>query len=177
MVKPLPLIILSAREDNMSISHTIFAAGCFWGVQAVFDAVPGVISTIVGYTGGDVENPTYELVCKGNTNHAEAVLIEYDDEVISFAELLDIYFASHDPTTLDRQGPDIGSQYRSAIFVADEEQEAAAIKKIQQLNKDHVYRNPIVTKVLPETVFYPAEEYHQKYLAKRNLQNCHITAQ
>ncbi len=156
----------------MSMSHTIFAAGCFWGVQAVFDAVQGVVSTTAGYTGGIVENPSYDRVCTGDTEHAEAVLINYDDSIVSFDELLDIYFANHNPTTPNRQGADIGTQYRSAIFFADEEQEAAALRRIRELNDSGVYNAPIVTQVLPETIFYPAEEYHQKYLAKKGVATC-----
>lgn len=156
----------------MSMSHTIFAAGCFWGIQAIFDAVQGVVATTVGYTGGIKENPSYEHVCSGDTGHAEAVLINYDDSIISFEELLDIYFANHDPTSLNRQGPDVGTQYRSAIFFANEEQEAAALRKIRELNDSGIYKSPIVTQVLPESAFYPAEEYHQKYLAKRGRTTC-----
>ena len=156
----------------MSISHTIFAAGCFWGIQAAFDVVQGVVSTTVGYTGGEIANPSYEQVCTGDTGHAEAVLVNFDDSIISYDELLDIYFANHNPTTLNRQGADIGTQYRSAIFVANEGQEAAALNKIRFLNASGIYDSPIVTKVLPETIFYPAEEYHQKYLAKKGKISC-----
>lgn len=156
----------------MSISHTIFAAGCFWGVQAVFDAVQGVISTTAGYTGGIIKNPTYERVCLGDTNHAEAVLINFDDTIVSFEELLDIYFANHNPTTMNRQGNDIGTQYRSAVFFANEEQESTTLKKIRKLNESGIYKSPIVTQVLPEMTFYPAEEYHQKYLAKHGAHTC-----
>lgn len=156
----------------MSMSHTIFAAGCFWGIQAVFDAVQGVVATTAGYTGGLLPNPSYENVCSGDTGHAEAVLINYDDSIISFDELLNIYFAHHNPTTLNRQGADIGTQYRSAIFFANEEQEAAALRKIRELNDSGIYAEPIVTQVLPEMIFYPAEEYHQKYLAKQGKTTC-----
>lgn len=151
----------------MSISHTIFAAGCFWGVQSKFDSVQGVVSTLAGYTGGIIENPSYEKVCTGQTGHSEAVLIYYDDSIISFDELLNIFFANHNPTTPNRQGLDIGPQYRSVIFVANEEQESAALHKIRELNDSGIYSAPIVTQVLPESIFYPAEEYHQKYLSKR----------
>ena len=151
----------------MSMAHVIFAGGCFWGMQAVFDAVQGVVSTTVGYTGGNIENPTYEMVCSDTTNHAEAVLVNYDDSVISFDELLDVFFANHNPTTLNRQGNDIGTQYRSVIFVANDEQEIKAINKIRELNDKKIYKSPIVTQVLREKIFYPAEEYHQKYLEKK----------
>lgn len=160
----------------MSISHAIFAAGCFWGIQAAFDVVQGVVSTTVGYTGGVIPNPSYERVCIGDTGHAEAVLVNYDDSIINYEELLDIYFANHDPTTFNRQGPDIGSQYRSAIFFADEEQESIALNKIRELNDSGIYHAPIVTQVLPETIFYPAEEYHQKYLAKQKRTSCLVTS-
>ena len=152
----------------MSMAHVIFAGGCFWGMQAVFDAVQGVVSTTVGYTGGNIENPTYETVCSDTTNHAEVVLVNYDDSAISFDELLDVFFANHDPTTLNRQGNDIGVQYRSAIFVANDEQEIKAINKIRELNNRKIYKSPIVTQVLREKIFYPAEEYHQKYLEKKD---------
>ena len=115
----------------MTIMHAIFAGGCFWGIQATFDAVKGVVSTTAGYTGGTLKNPSYEKVCSGSTNHAEAVLINYDDSIITFENLLDIFFSSHDPTQLNRQGMDIGSQYRSAIFTTNSEQEAIAIKKLE----------------------------------------------
>lgn len=156
----------------MGISHTIFAAGCFWGIQAAFDAIQGVVATTVGYTGGIVENPSYERVCSGDTGHAEAVLVTFDDFVISFDELLDVYFANHNPTTLNRQGADIGTQYRSAIYTANEAQEAAALRKIRKLNDSGIYEAPIVTQVLPETIFYPAEEYHQKYFLKHGIGAC-----
>ena len=138
----------------MELSHAIFAAGCFWGVQAAFDAVDGVVSTLAGYTGGTLENPSYERICRGDTNHAEAVLVNFDETIVSYDKLLDIYFASHNPTTLNRQGPDIGTQYRSAIFTANEEQEAAALAKIRQINESGIYRTPVVTQVLPEQTFY-----------------------
>lgn len=156
----------------MELSHAIFAAGCFWGVQATFDAVDGVVSTLAGYTGGTLENPSYERICRGDTNHAEAVLVNFDETIVSYDKLLDIYFASHNPTTLNRQGPDIGTQYRSAIFTANEEQEAAALAKIRQINESGIYKSPVVTQVLSEQTFYPAEEYHQKYLAKRGKSKC-----
>ena len=151
----------------MSMEHCIFGAGCFWGIQAVFDAVQGVVSTVVGYTGGYKENPTYEEVCADQTGHLEAVLVNFDNEIISFEELLDVFFANHNPTTLDRQGNDFGRQYRSAIYVANDEQEAMALKKIRELNEKKIYNAPIVTQVLREKVFYSAEEYHQKYLEKK----------
>jgi len=154
------------------MSHAIFAAGCFWGVQAAFDAIQGVISTTVGYTGGTVPNPGYEEVCTGETGHAEAVWVNYDDSVVSYEELLNVFFMNHDPTTVNRQGPDIGTQYRSVVFVATPAQEAAALNKIRELNEKKIYPSPIVTQVREEKTFYPAEEYHQKYLEKRNETSC-----
>ncbi len=151
----------------MSMSHVIFAAGCFWGVQSVFDAVQGVVSTTVGYTGGRIDNPSYEQVCTGLTGHAEAVLVNFDEKIVSFDKLLDVFFANHNPTEVNRQGVDVGEQYRSAIFVANDEQEALAIEKIRKLNEAKVYKKPIATHVVRENMFYPAEGYHQKYLEKK----------
>lgn len=156
----------------MSISYAIFAAGCFWGVQAAFDSTPGVHSTVVGYIGGELENPSYERVCKGDTNHAEAVEIKFDEKQISYEQLLDKFFTIHDPTTKNRQGWDIGSQYRSAIFYTDENQKKQALVKIAELNKSGKFKKPIVTEVLPATRFYNAEEYHQKYLFKKGKASC-----
>ena len=158
----------------MAIMHAIFAGGCFWGIQATFDAVKGVISTTAGYTGGSLKNPSYEKVCSGSTNHAEAVLINYDDSIISYENLLDIFFACHDPTQLNHQERDIGSQYRSAIFTTNDMQEALALQKIRHLNESGIYKTPIVTQVLPENCFYPAEEYHQQYLKKLGVANCSL---
>jgi peptide-methionine (S)-S-oxide reductase len=146
-----------------------FAAGCFWGVEATFRKVAGVTSTCVGYIGGSVENPTYEDVCYGKTGHAEAVRLEYDSSQISYEELLDVFWSCHDPTTLNRQGPDIGTQYRSVVFSHNPEQAAAAEESKARLEAASRYRNPIVTEILPVSTFYRAEEYHQCYLEKRNL--------
>lgn len=156
----------------MSLAHAVFAAGCFWGVQAAFDQIPGVQSSVVGYTGGHVAAPDYEMVCRDDTGHTEAVRITYDDTVISYSQLLDIFFSLHDPTTLNRQGPDVGSQYRSAIFYTTPEQRNAALSKIAELNRTGTYKNPIVTEVSPAATFYPAEEYHQNYLAKHGRSAC-----
>ena len=144
----------------MTLAHAIFAAGCFWGVQAAFDAVPGVWSTRVGYTGGSAVNPSYEQVCRGNTGHAEAVEIAYDPEQVSYDELLDVFFSIHNPTTRDRQGPDIGHPYRSAVA------------KILELNRSGKFPTPIVTEIVPAKTFYPAEDYHQDYLKKQGLKTC-----
>lgn len=152
----------------------IVAAGCFWGVQSAFDEVPGVVSTEVGYIGGDMENPTYEAVCEGNTGHAEAVRITFDDNKVTYGKLLDVFFKIHNPTTLNRQGPDVGEQYRSAVFYLNEAQKQVAVEKIEKLNKSGTFRRPIVTQVVPAGVFYPAEEYHQKYFEKKGTSGCHI---
>lgn len=156
----------------MTLAHAIFAAGCFWGVQAAFDAVPGVWSTRVGYTGGSAVNPSYEQVCRGNTGHAEAVEIAYDPEQVSYDELLDVFFSIHNPTTRDRQGPDIGHQYRSAIFYLNAGQKEAAVAKILELNRSGKFPAPIVTEIVPAKTFYPAEDYHQDYLKKQGLKTC-----
>lgn len=154
------------------MSKATFAAGCFWGVEDLFRAIPGVTSVISGYTGGDKENPTYEEVCTGTTGHAEAVEIEFDPAKVSYTKLLEVFFMNHDPTSRNRQGPDIGHQYRSAIFTHSDEQktEAEAILKRAQGN----FKNPIVTEILPAKPFWKAEEYHQKYLEKHGLGSCHI---
>lgn len=156
----------------MTLAHAIFAAGCFWGVQAAFDAVPGVWSTRVGYTGGSAVNPSYEQVCRGNTGHAEAVEIAYDPEQVSYDELLDVFFSIHNPTTRDRQGPDIGHQYRSAVFYLNAGQKEAAVAKILELNRSGKFPAPIVTEIVPAKTFYPAKDYHQDYLKKQGLKTC-----
>ena len=156
----------------MPLAHAIFAAACFWGVQAAFDAVPGVWSTRVGYTGGSAVNPSYEQVCRGNTGHAEAVEIAYDPEQVSYDELLDVFFSIHNPTTRDRQGPDIGHQYRSAVFYLNAGQKEAAVAKILELNRSGKFPTPIVTEIVPAKTFYPAEDYHQDYLKKQGLKTC-----
>lgn len=153
------------------VTEIVLAMGCFWGVQVTFDNTAGVISTEVGYTGGNLENPSYEDVCTDTTGHAEAVKIIYDDKKISTEEILDIFFQSHDSTTKNRQGPDVGSQYRSAIFYTTAEQQKKAKEKIKEYSV--FFKNPIVTEVIKLEKFYPAEEYHQKYLKKRGNTSCH----
>jgi peptide-methionine (S)-S-oxide reductase len=151
-----------------------FAAGCFWGVEAAFRAVPGVVGTTVGYSGGNFPNPTYHDVCSGRTGHAEAVEVEFDPEKVSYQDLLRVFWENHDPTTLNRQGPDVGTQYRSAIFFHTPEQEAAALASKQELERTGAYKRPIVTAILPAAPFYRAEEYHQQYLEKRGQASCRI---
>ena len=153
------------------MSIAVFGAGCFWGIEVAFGKVKGVSSTSVGYTGGATDNPTYEQICTGKTNHAEVVWVEFDPASVSFEELLDVFWGCHDPTTLNRQGPDRGTQYRSAIYFQDTGQEAEA-KKSKEKNSGR-FSNPIVTEITAAAKYYIAEDYHQQYLAKRGLENCH----
>jgi peptide-methionine (S)-S-oxide reductase len=155
------------------IEIALFAAGCFWGVEAAFQNLPGVVSTRVGYTGGTAKNPTYQLVCSGTTGHAEAVEIEFDPEKIAYEQLLQVFWECHDPTQKNRQGPDIGDQYRSAIFYRTPAQEAAARASLKALDASGKYRKPIATEIVSAGPFYPAEEYHQRYLEKRGIAQCH----
>jgi peptide-methionine (S)-S-oxide reductase len=156
------------------MAKATFAAGCFWGVEATFRQLPGVTSTRVGYTGGATENPTYKDVCTDRTGHAEAVEVDYDPTKLPYERLLDVFWENHDPTQLNRQGPDYGTQYRSAIFFHSPEQEAAARASREELEKSGHYRKPIVTQIVPATTFYEGEDYHQQYLEKRGLASCHI---
>ena len=151
-----------------------FGAGCFWGVQTTFDRVPGVVETAVGYEGGKLDNPTYRDVCTGRTGHAEALQIAFDPTRVSYQQLLDVFFSSHDPTQLNRQGPDHGEQYRSVIFYHSAEQQQAAVATVARLNAEHKFPRPIVTQIVPAQTFWVAEEYHQKYLEKRGVTSCHI---
>jgi len=151
------------------MASATFGAGCFWGVEATFRRVPGVTSTAVGYAGGDVDHPTYELVCSGQTGHAEVVQVDYDPEQVSYDALLDVFWECHDPTQLNRQGPDIGRQYRTAIFTHDDEQTAAAKASKAKLEESHRYARPIMTEITPLGTFWRAEDYHQQYLEKRGL--------
>jgi peptide-methionine (S)-S-oxide reductase len=152
----------------------VFGAGCFWGVESFFREVPGVVDAVCGYAGGSVSNPTYKQVCNGNTGHAEVVEVTYDPAKVSYDRLLDVFFANHDPTTMNRQGPDVGSQYRSAIFVRTPEQENSAKQKIGQLTQTNRFKRPIVTSVEPFRNFYRAEEYHQRYFEKHGMPSCHV---
>jgi peptide-methionine (S)-S-oxide reductase len=159
----------------MMMDKATFAAGCFWHVEATFRKVNGVISTRVGYTGGRSENPTYEEVCSHNTGHAESVEVQHDPAVVSYDDLLNVFWEMHDPTTLNRQGPDVGSQYRSVIFYHTAKQKAAALASKDKLQATDRYRKrKIVTEIVPASVFYPAEEYHQRYLEKRGAVSCRI---
>jgi len=149
----------------MTLSQATLAGGCFWCVEAAFLELRGVEQVVSGYAGGEVPNPTYEQVCQGTTGHAEVIQIGFDPEVISFAKLLEIFFLVHDPTTLNRQGADVGTQYRSAIFYHDDAQREQAEAAIAQLNQAAAFPSPIVTEVVPLETFYPAEAYHQNYFA------------
>ncbi len=153
------------NKTNQQIAT--FAAGCFWGIEAKFLKTSGIIDTVVGYTGGDVENPTYRMVCSDQTGHAEAVQVTFDSNKISYEELVTTFFEIHNPTTPNRQGLDIGSQYRSAIFYHNEGQKETAMKVKQTMNESGKHRGKIVTEIVPAEEFYPAEEYHQRYYAKQ----------
>jgi len=163
------------RDPNMKTEQAIFAAGCFWGVEATFRKVDGVVATEVGYTGGHTQNPTYRDVCGDETGHAEAVRVTYDPKRVSFAELLDAFWSAHDPTTMNRQGPDVGTQYRSAIFFNNPEQEKIAKASMKEVDDSHVFKRAIVTQVVPAGKFYTAEEYHQQYFEKKGMaESCHV---
>jgi len=156
------------------VEQATFGAGCFWGVEEEFRQLPGVIDTKVGYMGGTLENPTYRDVCTDRTGHAEVVQVTFDPTKISYAQLLEAFWNAHDPTTLNRQGPDFGSQYRSAIFFHSPEQEAEAKRSLEALQKSGRFKRAVVTKIEPAQKFYVAEEYHQLYLQKQGLGSCHI---
>lgn len=155
------------------MAKATFAAGCFWGVEDTFRQVNGVSSATVGYTGGTTKDPSYKDVCTGRTGHAEAVEVEFDPEQVSYRELLAVFFQNHNPTTLNYQGPDFGTQYRSAIFFHDAGQEAEAREATAALEASHVFKSPIVTQIVPASTFYRAEEYHQRYFEKQGIRACH----
>jgi peptide-methionine (S)-S-oxide reductase len=161
-------------ETTTTVEKATFAAGCFWGVEAAFRQIHGVVSTEVGYTGGRTAHPSYEDVCTDRTGHAEAVEVTYDPSRVRYEDLLDVFWKNHDPTTSNRQGPDVGEQYRSAIFFHSAAQEAAAKASKARLESEHRFRRPIVTQIVAAGPFYRAEEYHQQYLEKRGLSVCHI---
>ncbi|MEA2765481.1 MAG: peptide-methionine (S)-S-oxide reductase [Gemmatimonadaceae bacterium] len=151
-----------------------FGAGCFWGVEVTFRNTPGVKDAVVGYLGGTLANPTYKEVCTGRTGHAEVVQVTYDPSEVSYDNLLDVFWENHDPTTLNRQGPDVGTQYRSAIFYHTPEQKRIAEESKAKLGTSGRFRKPIVTEITPTSTFYLAEDYHQRYLEKRGLATCHV---
>jgi peptide-methionine (S)-S-oxide reductase len=151
-----------------------FGAGCFWGVEEAFRRLPGVVTAAAGYAGGSRESPTYQDVCTGRTGHAEVVEVEYDPSVTTYEQLLELFWSAHDPTQVNRQGPDVGTQYRSAIFYHTPEQEAAARAAVQRLEESGRFRRAIATEIAPASTFWRAEEYHQQYLAKRGRSSCHI---
>jgi len=157
----------------MTTEQATFAAGCFWQVEASFRQIPGVKKTTVGYTGGRTEHPSYEEVCSHRTGHAEAVLVEFDPDQVSYDELVAAFWQLHDPTQLNRQGPDVGDQYRSAIFFHTPEQEVAAKESMEKAQAD--FNRPIMTEITAAETFWPAEDYHQRYLEKRGLASCAIT--
>jgi len=163
------------NSKNQNLETAVFGAGCFWGVEARFAKVKGVVKTTVGYAGGTKENPTYEDVLTKKTGHAETVKIEYDPKIVSYDDLLAVFFKLHDPTTPNRQGPDVGSNYRSLILSVGEEQKQAAEKFIAKLEKEKMFASPIVTEIQPLEKFWPAEEYHQKYFEKHSGESsCYI---
>lgn len=164
----------SQKEANTMAEYATFGAGCFWGVEAAYRQIKGVISTAVGYEGGRLDNPTYRDVCSHTTGHAEVVQVEYDPERVSYDDLLAVFWENHDPTQLNRQGPDVGDQYRSVIFFHTPEQQAAALASKERLEASHTLRRPVVTQIVPAETFYKAEDYHQQYLEKRGLSTCHI---
>lgn len=156
------------------MAKATFAAGCFWGVEDAFRQVKGVTSTAVGYTGGTTKNPTYQDVCTDRTGHAEAVEVEFDPKQVTYEQLLKVFWENHDPTTMNRQGPDLGTQYRSAIFFHDAEQEKAARGSKEALEKSGKFKRPIVTQIVAAPEFYRAEDYHQQYFEKQGIRSCHI---
>lgn len=156
-----------------NLETATFGAGCFWGVEETFRQLKGVVNTAVGYSGGSFSNPTYEDVCHGDTGHAEVVQIEFDPAAISYDQLLHVFWSSHNPTTLNRQGPDFGEQYRSVIFYHTPDQKTAALKSKTELENSKKWRNSVVTQIVPAQIFYRAEDYHQRYLKKRGLGTCH----
>jgi len=147
----------------------IFGAGCFWGVESAFRGLDGVVDVAVGYAGGTVDQPTYRMVCSGKSGHAEVVRVEYDPSRVSFEKLLELFWQIHDPTTLNRQGPDIGTQYRSVIFYSDDRERAAAEESKRRLDESGKLRRPIVTQIVPAAEFFPAEDYHQRYYEKMGI--------
>lgn len=165
---------MESRAVEHETETATFGGGCFWGVEEAFRTIRGVRKTTVGYMGGTTPNPTYEMVCTGKTGHAEVVQVEFDPDQIRYQALLAIFFSHHDPTMLNRQGPDVGEQYRSVIFVSTPAQEEEAQRMIRDLDQSGWFRHPIQTAVVQTPQFYPAEEYHQQYLARRGRSGCHL---
>jgi peptide-methionine (S)-S-oxide reductase len=161
-------------SEDKKLQKATFAAGCFWHVEESFRSFPGVVATAAGYEGGTMEKPTYKDVCTDETGHAEVVEVTFDPAKVSYEGLLDVFWSIHDPTTVNRQGPDFGTQYRSAIFYHDKEQEAAARASKEKQERSGRFKKPIVTRIEPAQTFWRAEEYHQQYLAKNNLKSCGI---
>ena len=166
--------MFSRENAGQDLQMATFAAGCFWGVESLFKQVLGVVETTVGYTGGTTPDPTYRQVCTGLTGHAEAVQIKFDPAVVSYEELLFFFWRMHDPTTPNRQGPDVGTQYRSAVFYHSDEQRTAAEKSRDDFDRSGIYRSKAATQIVPAMTFYPAEEYHQDYFEKQGGGSCHI---
>lgn len=164
----------SEMTETKNLETATFAAGCFWGVEETFRHLKGVKDTVVGYTGGNYERPSYKMVCTGTTGHAEALQVTFDPSEISYDDLLQVFWENHDPTTLNRQGPDVGEQYRSAIFTHTPEQAAKAEESKRRLEQGGVFRRPIVTQIVPASTFWPAEDYHQQYLEKNGLASCRL---
>jgi len=164
----------AVQVANPDLQTATFAAGCFWGVESIFQKVEGVVETTVGYTGGTYPNPTYRQVCTGITGHAEAVQILFDAKIVSYEELLSLFWRMHDPTTPNRQGPDVGTQYRSAIFYHSEEQRKAAERSKEKFDRSNVYINKSTTQIVPASTFYAAEDYHQDYFEKQGGGSCHV---
>lgn len=181
---PANLTQKSDTKDEGMQTHTegdlqtaTFGAGCFWGVESVFRQVPGVVDAAVGYSGGAMKNPTYKDVCTDRTGHAEVIQIQYDPKRVTYEKLLNIFWKSHDPTQVNRQGPDVGTQYRSVIFYHTPEQKAAAEASKKALEESHKHRRPIATAIEPAGTFYRAEEYHQQYLSKHGMASCHVPSE
>jgi peptide-methionine (S)-S-oxide reductase len=163
-----------ADSKSGRVERAVFGAGCFWGVESVFRETPGVLSTGVGYAGGTVPNPTYEQVCTDTTGHAEVVEVLFDPGQVSYDQLLDVFFNNHNPTQLNRQGPDFGKQYRSVVFYADDAQRVAAEAAKNRAAGSGKFSKPVVTEISPLTTYYPAEDYHQQYNEKRGVKSCHL---
>ncbi len=165
---------LIEKDPNMTTEFATFGAGCFWGVEVTYRKMDGVVATAVGYMGGNVDNPTYKLVCSGTTGHAEVVHIEYDPSKVSYEQLLDAFWKCHDPTQVNRQGPDWGTQYRTVVFYHSDAQKQTAEASKRALAESGSHRKPIATLIEPAKTFWKAEEYHQQYLEKQGLESCHI---